>query len=498
MPAWALEVRRVISVEEWHAIQVLKRQGHGKKAVARQLKISRNTVKRYWDSQAPPSYQRPAPVKMLDPYVPQVREMMAKRFIGTRIFHELTSLGYTGSLTSVYRYLKQLQDDRSERVTIHFETPPGHQMQYDWKEWQVPVAGQPVKLYFHQAILAFSRYKFVTFSLDLVTPTIMRVLIQALAAFQGVPAEIVIDNPKQLVLSHDRQGTIRYQDDFLAFLGAYGLRPDPCQPYRARTKGKVENPFSYLQEHFLRGLEVEDLGELDQRLSLFMEQYNARLHSTTGQAPMNLWPQEKLRPFLAGVPLSLRKESRKASWDGYVHVDSNRYPVPLALAGKKVWVDRVLGRWLDILDAALKPVARYELLRQKGVTLPHPEHQALAKEFLDRKEQRRSRVKKVFRHSLPSLGAAFINLAEGCYSLNAPYHLHKILNLLSVYDHQAVEAALHAALVLGAPTVGAVVALLPEKLQQPDTAISPWTASIPAVSKRPLSTYMASYGGGAL
>ena len=172
-------------MEEWHAIQVLKRQGHGKKAVARQLKISRNTVKRYWDSQTPPSYRRAATMNQLDPSAPQIREMMAKRFIGTRIFHELTSLGYTGSLTSVYRYLKQLHDDRSKRATIHFETPPGHQMQYDWKAWQVPVAGQPVKLYFHQAIPAFSRYKLVTFSLDLVTPTIIRVLIQALAAFQG-------------------------------------------------------------------------------------------------------------------------------------------------------------------------------------------------------------------------------------------------------------------------------------------------------------------------
>jgi hypothetical protein len=191
----------------------------------------------------------------------------------------------------------------------------------------------------------------------------------------------------------------------------------------------------------------------------------------------------------ADVPLSFRKESRKASWDGYVHVDSNRYPVPLAMAGKRVWVDRVLGRWLDILDGTLKPLVRYELLRQKGVTLPHPEHQALAKEFLDRKEQRRSRVKKVFRHRFPSLGEAFVNLSESCYSLNASYHLNKILNLLSVYDHPAVEAALQAALVLGTPAVDVVVALLPEKLKQPDLAISPWTASLPAVSKRPLSTY---------
>jgi transposase len=286
-------------MEEWHAIQVLKRQGHGKKAVARQLGISRNTVKRHWDCLGPTSYQRAPQEKLLDPFALQIEDMIDRRFIGTRIFQELRQLGYTGSLTTVYRRVRQVKDHDSHKTTIHFETPPGHQMQYDWKEWQVPVAGEPLKIYFHQVILALSRYKFVTFSLDLSTPTLMRILVQALVAFQGVPLEIVIDNPKQLVLSHDRQGTIRYQDDFLAFLGTYGINPDPCRPYRARTKGKVENPFYYLQEHFLRGLAVADLQELEQRLGLFMMEYNARPPSTTGQAPVDLWPREQLRPLPA-------------------------------------------------------------------------------------------------------------------------------------------------------------------------------------------------------
>lgn len=482
-------------MEEWHAIQVLKRQGHGKKAVARQLGIARNTVKRHWDCQGPPAYQRSLQKKLLDAYTPQIKDMIDRRFIGTRIFQELLQLGYTGSLTTVYRGVRQFKNHESHKTTIHFETPPGHQMQYDWKEWQVPVAGRPLKIYFHQAILAFSRYKFVAFSLDLSTPTIIRVLIQALVAFQGVPVDIVIDNPKQLVLSHDRQGTIRYQDDFLAFLGTYGLNPDPCRPYRARTKGKVENPFYYLQEHFLRGLDVADLDELQQRLGLFMTQYNARPHSTTGQAPVELWPREQLQPLPAAVPLSFRKESRKVSWDGYVHVDSNRYPVPLALAGRKIWIERVLGRWLDLLDADTTPLVRYELLRQRGVSLPHPEHITLAREFLDRKAKRRARPKAAFRTAFPALAEDFITLSEGRYSANAAYHLDQILKLLSIYDSQAVETALTTALALGAPEARVVKALLPEVLKQPEKVISVWPAGLPAVSKRPLSAYRAGYGG---
>lgn len=485
-------------MEEWHAIQVLKRQGHGKKAIARQLGISKNTVRRYWHSQSPPTYQRTGPGKMLDPFAPQIQEMVGKQFIGTRIFQELTDLGYTGSLTTLYRYLRQFQDEADHKATIHFETLPGKQMQYDWKEWSLPVAGQPLKIYFHQVILSYSRYKLVTFSLDVSTPSIIRILQQALNFFQGVPEEIVIDNPKQLVLSHDRQGVIRYQDDFLAFLGTYGLKPDPCQPYRARTKGKVENPFFYLQEHFLRGLEVEHLEDLEARLARFMEQYNARPHSTTGLPPVELWPQENLRPLQTDIPLSFQKESRQTSWDGYVHVDSNRYPVPLSMAGKKVWIERVLGRWLDIFDADLKLLVRYELLRGRRVSLPHPEHADLSKEFLYRKEQRRLQVKVVFQETFPALAPDFIRLAEQSYTLNAPYHLNKILDLLRIYDHQAVATALQTALELGAASAASVQALLPERLKKPDIPPPGCTVSLPTVAKRPLAFYKASYGGGSL
>lgn len=242
--------------------------------------------------------------------------MVGQQFIGTRIFQELTGLGYTGSLTTVYRYLRQFQDEADNKATIRFESLPGKQMQYDWKEWQVSVAGRPLKIYFHQAILSYSRYKFVTFSLDISTPSIIRVLTQALVFFQGVPAEIVIDNPKQLVLSHDRQGVIRY--------------------------------------------------------------------------------------------------------------------------------------------------------------------------------------KVVFQETFPALAPDFIRLAEQSYALNASYHLNKILDLLSVYEHQAVAAALQKALELGTPSVSSVQALLPEKLQQPALPTSCRTAGLPAVAKRPLSLSRASYEGGAL
>lgn len=486
-------------MDVWHAIQVLKRLGKGKKTIARELRISKTTVKRYWDQNTPPAYTRDPQEKMLDPYAPQIKEMIDQKFIGTRIFHLLGQMGYTGSITSLYRYLKHSRghNEQAAKTTIHFETPPGKQMQYDWTEWLLPVRGVPVKVYFHQAILSYSRYKFATFSLDIATDTIIRVLRQALEAFGGVPEEIVIDNPKQMVISHSRQGTIRYQDDFLAFLGVYAIKPDPCMPYRARTKGKVENPFYYLKEHFLRGLEVADLGELDGLLAQFMEHYNQRPHSTTGQAPVVRWRQENLASLPQAAPLSYKLEPRLVSWDGYVNVDGNRYPVALAFAGQDLWVERVMGRWLQIKDAGLKPVLRYDLLREKGITLPHPEHGVLAKAYLAKKAERRARAKMEFLKTFPESGTAFVRLAEQRYQANAGYHLHQILALLAVYDYGAVAAALDDALSLGTPASASVKALLKEELKVPVSQLFPARPGLPAVLKRPLAVYGAGYAGGA-
>lgn len=112
-------------MEEWHAIQVLKRQGHGKKAVARQLGISRNTVKRHWDCQGPPAYRRALQEKMLDAYTPQIKDMIDQHFIGTRIFQELLQLGYTGSLTTVYRGVRQFKHHESHKHIPAFRANKG-------------------------------------------------------------------------------------------------------------------------------------------------------------------------------------------------------------------------------------------------------------------------------------------------------------------------------------------------------------------------------------
>ncbi|WP_338827665.1 IS21 family transposase [Neomoorella thermoacetica] len=196
------------------------------------------------------------------------RPCSIKRYIGTRIYKELVEKGYNGSLASVHRYLRSIkaEDKAAKLATTRVETGPGRQMQYDWKEWLLPVDGKPVKIYLHEVVLSFSRMKFYTFSLSITTADVIRALVEAIDFFGGYAPELVIDNGKQMVITHQKDGIVRYNDEFLKFCGLYGIQPSACENYRPRTKGKVERPFYYVQEHLLRGLEVADLNEFATKL----------------------------------------------------------------------------------------------------------------------------------------------------------------------------------------------------------------------------------------
>ena len=296
----------------------------------------------------------------VNPFKEEVGVMIKNEFIGTRIFNELLALGFKGSLSSVHRYLKKHRPSvNREKMSSRFETEAGKQMQYDWKEWALDIGGAPTKIYVHSLILSFSRKKFYVASLNITTSDILQAIHQGMTYFGGFGQELVIDNPKQMVLSHGKNGVIRYNDAFLRFCGLFGISPNPCENYRPQTKGKVERPFLVLQEHFLKGLAVTDWSDLSHQLEIFTSTVNHRYHSGIETTPDHRFEIEKpmLCPIPCVEPSAWRvTQLRKISQDGYVSLDGKRYPVPMNLCGKEVVVESLFGtelapkKWTSRID----------------------------------------------------------------------------------------------------------------------------------------------------
>ncbi|MFZ5647694.1 MAG: helix-turn-helix domain-containing protein [Bacillota bacterium] len=104
----------MLSTEEWTTIRDLYKRGYGKKTIALMLGVSRNTVRRVLASKEPPKYVRKKQKeKKLDPYKEKIQYMyFEQKKIGIKIYNELISRGYTGSLTTLYKYLKKLKEDK--------------------------------------------------------------------------------------------------------------------------------------------------------------------------------------------------------------------------------------------------------------------------------------------------------------------------------------------------------------------------------------------------
>jgi transposase len=75
---------------------------------------------------------------------------------------------------------------------------------------------------------------------------------RALYFFGGAPREVLYANMQSVVTDRDRYGPglHRYNRTFLDFAHHHGFVPRLCQPYRPRTKGRVERFIRYLRASF--------------------------------------------------------------------------------------------------------------------------------------------------------------------------------------------------------------------------------------------------------
>ena len=101
-------------MQDWHKVKKLYKEGIPKKAIARKLNISKNTVKKLLKLEEPPEYKREYYPSKIDSYKDQISICYLDPkydFIGTRIYSELKQkapsvwLSSCGGLFIYQRYI---------------------------------------------------------------------------------------------------------------------------------------------------------------------------------------------------------------------------------------------------------------------------------------------------------------------------------------------------------------------------------------------------------
>ena len=291
-----------------HKIKALHNEGAGLsiRSIARELGISRNTVRKYlrMDEVAIGEQQaNRTRRKQLDDYRDYIVTLLG-RFPGLSAVKVLRKLKERHpelgvSDRSARRYIKALKETVSLRQKRYYEpveSPPGVQCQVDGGELRgLSVGGEATTVHFVVFVLSYSRLMYVGLSpRPIDTATFIRLHDAAFRYFGGRPEECVYDQTKLVVL-HEQYRELDPNPAFAAYATAAGFRIYACEGYDPEGKGKVEAGVKYVKGNALAGEVFDDWDHLEAHVRQWLDGVaNVRQHGTTGEAPRVRFERDEL------------------------------------------------------------------------------------------------------------------------------------------------------------------------------------------------------------
>lgn len=216
-------------------------------------------MRRYLKPGKVPQYHRDPAGSSIEPFLPVMREMIDQHNLSAvRIHEELRKKGFRGSYSLVKMHSRPMRNDRRIIAVYRYETGPGKQGQVDFGEFgYIEIDGKRRKLYAFSIFLGYSRMRYAEFTTDVSTRNVIRLHLNAFRYFHGYTDTILYDNVKQVVLERRIPSSeSRFNGEFMSFAEYYGIVVRLCHPYRAQTKGKIENTIKYLRYNFGAGMSL--------------------------------------------------------------------------------------------------------------------------------------------------------------------------------------------------------------------------------------------------
>jgi transposase len=328
----------VIEGEVVTALRLLADRGVGKKAIAREVGVAVNTVRRYLRQPiAAGAQSRPAARRLTDEWRQEARTLYTGPAAGNAVVVQrlLSERGLSISVRTLERAVADIRREHrvAQLATVRVETAPGDQLQIDFGQKRLQIAGVRVRIFLLVAVLSYSRRLFVKAFHNERGADWREGIAAALTYFGGVPRTLLGDNARPLVRARDRAtGTAIFHSAYLAFCRDWDVQPRACAPYRARTKGKTEAGVKYVKRNALADQAFDSFAALEQHLGEWMAVADQRRHGTTHEAPIVRFERDErvmLRPLPArALPRRAQRLRRRVALDALIDVDTVRYSVP--------------------------------------------------------------------------------------------------------------------------------------------------------------------------
>jgi len=385
-------------MKEWiviHKIKSLYDEGHGlsARAIAKELGISRSTVKRHInmneESVSQAMEEAATRQKCLDDHKDSIVRTLQvfPRISAVKVLRKLKSKDPELDISerSMRRYIGALKASGEVTKRIRHYEPvvdmlPGMQCQVDGGELRnFIIDGVEKILYFLVFVLSCSRLMYVSVSLRPINSEInIRMHDAAFRAFGGVPEECVYDQTK-LVLIHEQYRELDLNERFAQYAATVGFRIHCCHAYDPESKGKVESGVKYVKENCLYGETFDALTSVEQHVANWLETVaNVRTHGTTGRQPLEHYEQDErqhMKAYLAPVMTETKAEfsSRNVDKTGLISWHGNRYSVPMKHQRGTVYILEDKGE-LVIHDISGNSIGRWLISAEKGKVFKNRNH----------------------------------------------------------------------------------------------------------------------------
>jgi transposase len=372
----------VITVESWAEIRHLHlSEGMPIKAIARKLRLSRNTVRNAVRSLQPPKYQRAGRGSIVDAVEPEIRFLlsgfpdMPATVIAERI-------GWTHSLTVLKERVRELRPvyapvDPVSRTIYQ----PGERAQCDL--WFPPV---PIPLGHGQfdsppVLVMVSGYSRWFGAKTIPTRTAEDLVLGQWAVLRqlgAVPRTLVWDGESGVGRYGGANPKLSAQ--FTALRGMLGAKVVILRPRDPEAKGMVERVNGFLETSFLPGRRFTSVADFDAQLTDWRGRVNVRARrALEGAAPSDRIGADRAA-MLALPPIDVAtigwRHGVRLPRDHYVRLDSCDYSVHPSAIGYRVEVMADLHR-VQILRGGVL-VGEHERCWARQQTITDPAHRQAA------------------------------------------------------------------------------------------------------------------------
>src|SRR6187399_3323967 len=359
------------------------------KEIARDLRVSRNTVRKVLRSgETSFEYERAVqPRPKLGRWAAELDGLLAanaaksarEQLTLIRIFEELRGRGFDGGYDAVRRYARRWGQERGQSTAaayVPLSFAPGEAYQFDWSHEVVLLNGVTVIVKAAHVRLCHSRMLFVRAYPRETQEMVFDAHDRAFALFKGTCVRGIYDNMKTAVETVFVGKERLYNRRFQQMCSHYLVEPVACTPASGWEKGQVENQVGLVRERFftprLRFKSYEELNAwlLDKCIAY------TKAHRHIDQPERTIWnvfeeERDKLveyrGPFdgFHTVPASVSKTCT-------VRFDNNKYSVLSTAVGRPVEIQAYAERIVIRQDGVI--VAEHARCFGRNKTIYDPWH----------------------------------------------------------------------------------------------------------------------------